>query len=91
LSDAPGDLATTINGLNTDQLNQSLATLAQTFSDTPPDLQGAVQGVARLSQTLNERDEQLRGLLANANKATAVNVPPQSGRLPCGRAAPGVR
>ena len=29
-------------------------------------------GVARFSQTLNDRDAQLRNLLANANKATAV-------------------
>jgi phospholipid/cholesterol/gamma-HCH transport system substrate-binding protein len=72
LPDALGDLATTINGLNTDQLNESLATLAQTFQDTPPDLQVAVAGVARFSQTLDERDAQLRGLLANANKATTV-------------------
>ena len=46
--------------------------LAQTFSDTPPDLRAAVEGVARFSQTLNERDAQLRKLLANANKATGV-------------------
>jgi phospholipid/cholesterol/gamma-HCH transport system substrate-binding protein len=72
LPDALGDLATTINGLNTDQLNESLATLAQTFQDTPPDLQVAVAGVARFSQTLDERDAQLRALLANANKATTV-------------------
>ena len=31
-----------------------------------------MQGVARFSQTLNERDAQLRNLLSNANKATAV-------------------
>lgn len=31
LPDALGDLATTISGLNTDQLSDSLATLAQTF------------------------------------------------------------
>ena len=37
LPDALGDLATTISGLNTDQLSDSLATLAQTFSDTPAD------------------------------------------------------
>jgi phospholipid/cholesterol/gamma-HCH transport system substrate-binding protein len=72
LPDALGDLSATISGLNTDQLSQSLATLAQTFSDTPPDLKVAVQGVARFSQTLNERDAQLRDLLSNANKATTV-------------------
>ena len=46
--------------------------LAETFTDTPPTLKVAVQGVARFSQTLNNRDAQLRNLLANANKATAV-------------------
>jgi phospholipid/cholesterol/gamma-HCH transport system substrate-binding protein len=72
LPDALGDLATTISGLNTAQLSDSLATLAQTFSGTPPDLQAAVHGVARFSQTLNERDAQLRTLLDNAAKATGV-------------------
>ena len=72
LPDALGDLAKTVSGLNTDQLNESLTTLAQTFKDTPPDLKAAVAGVARLSQSLDERDAQLRGLLGNARKATGV-------------------
>lgn len=72
LPDALGDLTTTISGLNTDQLSNSLAVLANTFSDTPPDLKAAVQGVARFSRTLDERDATLRNLLANANKATKV-------------------
>ena len=72
LPDALGDLTTTISGLNTDQLSKSLAVLANTFGDTPPDLKAAVQGVARFSRTLDERDGQLRTLLRNANKATTV-------------------
>lgn len=72
LPDALGDLAHTIEGLDTDKLNESLTTLARTFSDTPPDLKTAVEGVARISQTLNDRDAELRRLLANANKATTV-------------------
>jgi phospholipid/cholesterol/gamma-HCH transport system substrate-binding protein len=72
LPDALGDLATTISGLNTNQLSDSLATLSQTFADTAPDLRNAVTGVARFSQTLNERDAQLRNLLDNAAKATGV-------------------
>jgi phospholipid/cholesterol/gamma-HCH transport system substrate-binding protein len=72
LPDALGDLATTISGLNTNQLSDSLATLSQTFADTAPDLRSAVSGVARFSQTLNERDAQLRNLLDNAAKATGV-------------------
>ena len=72
LPDALGDLATTISGLNTNQLSDSLRVLAETFSETPPDLRIAVEGVARFSETLNERDAQLRQLLTNANKSTAV-------------------
>jgi phospholipid/cholesterol/gamma-HCH transport system substrate-binding protein len=72
LPDALGDLALTISGLNTDQLSQSLATLSDTFKDTPPALKVALEGVTRFSDTLNKRDEQLRNLLTNANKATAV-------------------
>ncbi|WP_240760892.1 MCE family protein [Mycolicibacterium sp. CR10] len=72
LPDAVGDLATTIGGLNTVQLSDSLTTLAQTFSDTPEELRSAVQGVARFAQTLNERDANLRKLLENAAKATGV-------------------
>jgi phospholipid/cholesterol/gamma-HCH transport system substrate-binding protein len=72
LPDALGDLAETVSGLNTDRLNESLTTMAETFRHTPPDLRLAAEGVARFSQTLNERDEHLRGLLANASKATTV-------------------
>jgi phospholipid/cholesterol/gamma-HCH transport system substrate-binding protein len=72
LPDALGDLTLTISGLNTDQLSRSLAVLSDTFKDTPPALKVAVQGVQRFSETLDTRDEQLRQLLASANKATAV-------------------
>jgi phospholipid/cholesterol/gamma-HCH transport system substrate-binding protein len=72
LPDALGDLAETIHGLNTDQVNQSLSTLAETFQDTPPDFKVAVEGVARFSQILNDRDAELRNLLANADKVTGV-------------------
>jgi phospholipid/cholesterol/gamma-HCH transport system substrate-binding protein len=72
LPDAIGDLTATISGLNTDQLSNSLEVLAQTFRDTPPDLQNAVQGVERFSETLDARDSQLRTLLANANTTTTV-------------------
>ena len=72
LPDTLGELATTISGINTSQLSDSLATLAQTFADTPPQLRSAVQGVARIADTLNARDAQLRNLLDNAAKATGV-------------------
>ncbi|AQT83193.1 mammalian cell entry protein [Mycolicibacterium litorale] len=72
LPDALGDLTMTISGLNTEDVSKSLATLSETFKDTPPTLKIALQGVSRFSDTLNARDAQLRTLLANANKATTV-------------------
>jgi phospholipid/cholesterol/gamma-HCH transport system substrate-binding protein len=72
LPDALGDLTTTVSGLDTTQLSSALTTLAQTFQDTPPELKLALDGVARFSDTLNNRDAQLRNLLANANKVTGV-------------------
>ncbi|MCV7301584.1 MCE family protein [Mycobacterium barrassiae] len=72
LPDALGELATTISGLDTTQLSDSLRVVADTFSETPPELRVAVEGVARFSETLNERDAELRELLTNANKSTAV-------------------
>ena len=72
LTDALGDLTTTISGLDTAQLSSALTTMADTFKDTPPDLKIALQGVARFSDTLNTRDAKLRQLLADANKVTGV-------------------
>lgn len=72
LPDALGDLATTVSGLDTDQLSASLATLSETFADTPPHLKTAVEGVARFAQTINAHDEQMRSLLRDAAKVTGV-------------------
>ncbi|GAC1397889.1 MAG: MCE family protein [Mycobacterium sp.] len=72
LTSVLGDLTATISALDTTQLSSALTTLADTFSQTAPDLKMALEGVARFSDTLNNRDAQLRNLLANANKVTAV-------------------
>ncbi len=64
--------ARTISGLNTNQLSESLRVLADTFADTPPSWRSRSRVSPRFSQTLNDRDAQLRNLLANANKATTV-------------------
>ena len=72
LTDALGDLTTTISGLDTAQLSSALTTMADTFRDTPPELKIALQGVAQFSDTLNTRDAKLRQLLTDANKVTGV-------------------
>lgn len=72
LPDALGDLTTIVADLNTKDLNASLSVMAQEFSDTPPEFKDAIAGVARFSQTLNERDKALRRLLSNARKSVQV-------------------
>ncbi|SRX81027.1 Mce-family protein Mce3C [Mycobacterium tuberculosis H37Rv] [Mycolicibacterium parafortuitum] len=72
LPDALGDLTATIEDLDTDTVSGSLATLAETFKDTPPQLRAAVDGVGRFSETLSTRDAALRNLLADANTASTV-------------------
>jgi phospholipid/cholesterol/gamma-HCH transport system substrate-binding protein len=72
LPDALADLSRTISGVDTNQLSDSLSTLADTFSDTPDELRNAVQGVTRFAATIDTRDAQLRTLLDNAAKVTGV-------------------
>jgi phospholipid/cholesterol/gamma-HCH transport system substrate-binding protein len=72
LPDVLGDLSATVTKLNTDQLSNALSVVAAEFSGTPPEVKSAVEGVARFSQTLAERDKELRNLLSNASKVTDV-------------------
>ena len=72
LPDALGDLSTTVAKLNTDQLSQALSVVATEFSGTRPELKAAAEGVSRFSQTLDQRDKELRNLLTNASKVTGV-------------------
>lgn len=72
LPDALGDVTNAISGLDTHQLSDSLSTVSEAFANTAPDLRDAVNGIARFSKTLNDRDVQLRSLLDNAAKATTV-------------------
>ena len=72
LPDALGDLSETVHQLDTNGVSDALATMSDTFRDTPPQVKAAVDGLGRFSGMLAARDEQLRDLLANANKATTV-------------------
>ncbi|MCV7169592.1 MCE family protein [Mycobacterium manitobense] len=72
LADALGDLGTTLDGLDTDGLTESLGTLSQAFTSTPPALQAALAGLGRFSEVIGERDTEVRTLLANAARATGV-------------------
>lgn len=72
LNDALGDLTSTVADLDTNQLNESLNAVSETLSDTPPELRAALDGVTRLSQSINSRDESLKDLLARAEGVTGI-------------------
>jgi len=72
LTDALGDLTTSVSELDTDRINDSLDALSESLQDTPPEIRGALEGMTRLSQSINERDESLRELLERAESVTGI-------------------
>ncbi|MBY8857577.1 MCE family protein [Nocardia sp. CA2R105] len=72
LNDALGDLASTVQGLDTDQVNKTLDTLSAAFDKTPGPLRSALDGVTALSRSLNTRDKALTELLSHAQNVTKV-------------------
>lgn len=72
LTDALGDLTTSVSELDTDRINESLEALSGSLENTPPEIRGALEGMTRLSQSINERDESLRELLERAEQVTGI-------------------
>jgi phospholipid/cholesterol/gamma-HCH transport system substrate-binding protein len=61
-------LAETTNAIDTTQLAQSFEVIAETFSETPDDVRGALTGLQQLSTTIASRDQQLATLLSNTRE-----------------------
>jgi len=61
-------LADTVNQVDTDQLAKSFTVIAQTFSDTPDDVKGALTGLQSLSKTVASRGDELGRLLSNTRQ-----------------------
>ena len=72
LTDALDNASGTLEETDTDQLRVAVDTLSRTFSATPASVRGAVDGVARLSQVIADRDKSLRELLGRADRVSAV-------------------
>ncbi|BBZ01635.1 mammalian cell entry protein [Mycolicibacterium chitae] len=72
LTEAVGDLTTNVAGTNTESLNQSLDTLAATIDQIAPQLGPTFDGLARLSQTVNRRNDTVTELLANTGTVTGI-------------------
>lgn len=80
LTDALDNATNTLQETDTDQLNKALATLTETFSKTPANVGGAVEGVGRLSKAVADRDNALNDLLRRARGVTDV-VGERSGQI----------
>src|SRR5699024_1818213 len=63
--EAFSDLSGTLDDIDTDQLARSFRTMSDTFAGTPDEVSGALDGLTRLSNTIANRDQQLKELLDN--------------------------
>jgi phospholipid/cholesterol/gamma-HCH transport system substrate-binding protein len=76
---SPFDVVTAVTGLaqrfdqiDTGQLARAFSTLAGTFRNTPADVRTSLDGLARLTRAISDRDAQLRELLSHARGVTGV-------------------
>jgi phospholipid/cholesterol/gamma-HCH transport system substrate-binding protein len=65
-------LASTSAQIDTDQLAESLTTLADLTRNTPEEFRGALDGLSRLSSNVAAKDEQLNTLLVNLERVSTV-------------------
>ncbi len=70
--DAFFDVTKAASGWDTETVKRSLNVLSETIDQTYPHLSAALDGVARFSDTIGKRDEEVRSLLGNANKIAGV-------------------
>src|SRR5271163_497172 len=70
--DAFFDVTKAAAGWDIDTVKRSLNVLSQTIDQTYPHLSAALDGVAKFSDTIGKRDEQITHLLAQANQVASV-------------------
>jgi phospholipid/cholesterol/gamma-HCH transport system substrate-binding protein len=70
--DAFFDVSKAASGWDIDTVKRSLNVLTETVDETYPHLSAALDGIERFSDTIGKRDEQVKQLLANANKIARV-------------------
>jgi phospholipid/cholesterol/gamma-HCH transport system substrate-binding protein len=72
LTDAVTDFTTNTAGTDTGSINQSLDTLSETIDRIAPQLGPTFDGLGRLSQMLNSRNESLASLLKSASEVSRI-------------------
>ncbi len=70
--DAFEGLAETSADIDTEQLTQSLTTLADLTRNTPEEFQSALSGVSRLSSNVAKKNDQINSLLKNLKRVSSV-------------------
>jgi phospholipid/cholesterol/gamma-HCH transport system substrate-binding protein len=70
--DAFLDVTKAASGWDIDTVKRSLNVLSQTVDQTYPHLSAALDGVAKFSDTLGKRDEEVKHLLAQARKVAGI-------------------
>jgi phospholipid/cholesterol/gamma-HCH transport system substrate-binding protein len=66
------DLTTTTERIDTDQLSQALDVVADTTNKAAPEIEQSFRGIARLSQSVASRDDQIQALLKGSQSVSKV-------------------
>ncbi|MGP0079172.1 MCE family protein [Mycobacterium sp.] len=72
LYEANSDITKAAAGWDIDTVKRSLNVLTQTIDQTYPHLSAALDGLAKFSDTIGKRDEQIKHLLAQAKQVAGV-------------------
>jgi phospholipid/cholesterol/gamma-HCH transport system substrate-binding protein len=67
-----GDLTTTTERIDTDQLKQALNVVSDTMDAAGPEIQASFEGISRLSQTVASRDQEIQTLLRSSRSVSKV-------------------
>lgn len=70
--DVLGDLTTTTEAIDDQQLEEAFDVISATLDGAAPEIQGSFTGLSRLSRTIATRDEELAGLLDRAESVTGL-------------------
>ncbi|MBE9373805.1 MCE family protein [Saccharopolyspora sp. HNM0983] len=72
VTDALHELSRTADDIDSDQLARSFEVISDTFRNTPEHVQGTIDGLSRLSETISSRDEEFAALLANTRQFSGI-------------------
>lgn len=67
-----GDLTTTTEDIDKDQLTEAFDVLSETVDSAAPEIAESFRGISRLSRTISSRDEQLQALFESSNNVSRV-------------------